>query len=80
MKEIKVIDRLDVAENGVVQIRTRVSQMDGDKEVSFSFHRRTISPGADFSKEPAEVQNVCVAAHTPAVVAAYRKLLETAII
>lgn len=80
MKEITTIDNISVSHTGVVQIRTRTSQMDGDEEVSFSFHRRTIAPGADYSKEPAEIRDVCASAHTEQVVAAYRKLLATATI
>ena len=79
MKEINTIDNISVSHTGVVQIRTRTSQMEGDEEVGFSFHRRTISPGADYSKEPTEVRDVCKSAHTTQVVAAYRKLLATAI-
>ena len=39
-------------------------------ELSASFHRHTVSAGDDYSNESAEVQAICAAVHTDAVVEA----------
>jgi len=54
------------------QIRTATIIMDDGEEISRSFHRKVISPGDDYSQEEQFVQDVCAAAHTPEVVAAYQ--------
>ena len=44
-------------------------------EISRSFHRHVIAPGDDVSGEPAEVQAICAAVHTPEIIAAYQEHL-----
>lgn len=53
-----------------VQVRTAtVIERDGE-EISRSFHRHVVSAGDDYSNEDPEVQAICAAVHTDAVVAA----------
>lgn len=40
-------------------------------------HRRVIAPGDDVSAETAEIQALCSALHTPAVVEAYLAFLDS---
>jgi hypothetical protein len=40
-------------------------------EISRSYHRHVIAPGADYSNEATEVQAICAAVHTDEVIAAY---------
>ena len=54
-----------------VQVRTATIIMDDGVEISRSFHRHVIAPTDDHSNEEQWVQDVCKAAHTPEVVAAY---------
>ena len=54
-----------------VQVRTAtVIERDGE-EISRSFHRHVIQPGQDTSSESAEVQAICTAVHTQAVIDAF---------
>jgi hypothetical protein len=65
------IDRVEVVESGVVQVRTRTVIMEDGKKISATYQRRIIAPGDDYSLEEAQVKAICAAAHTPEVVAAY---------
>ena len=70
-KEVKV-DRIEVLENGSVQVRTKTAIMEDGKEISSTFHRHVVSPGDDYSVETSRVQAICAATHTTAVVSAYQ--------
>lgn len=65
------MDKIEVVENGTVQVRTStVIKRDGE-EISRSFHRHVVVPGQDYSNEDAKVQAVCAAVQTAEVVSAY---------
>jgi hypothetical protein len=66
------IDRIEVVENGTVQVRQATRIIEDGQELSKSYHRWTIAPGQDYSNQEANVQAICVAAHTPEVIAAYQ--------
>jgi hypothetical protein len=66
-----VVDLVESLESGVVQVRTATKIIDNGVEVSRTFHRHVVVPGADYSAEDAKVQAICAAVHTPEVVAAY---------
>jgi hypothetical protein len=53
-----------------VQVRTKTAVMEDGVELSYNFHRHTVSAGDDYSAESAEVQAICAAVHTDAVLAA----------
>lgn len=72
LEKVAVVDRIEVTENGAVQVRTRTSVCENGQPISGSFHRHVIAPGDDFSKEDPRVQAVCKATHTPDVVKAYK--------
>jgi len=74
-KQVKV-DRIEVLENGSVQVRTKTAIVENGKEISNQFHRHVVSPGDDYSVEDAKVQSICTAVHTPEVIAAYQAALE----
>lgn len=72
MIEKKVaVDLVEVVGTNV-QVRTRTSMMEGDKEISASYHRHVVAPGECGPDEDPRVQAVCAAIHTPDVVSAYR--------
>lgn len=75
LEKIVVVDRIEVLENGCVQVRTKTSIMEDGKQISGTFHRHVIAPGQDYSAEDDKVKAVCAAVHTPAVVAAYEAAL-----
>lgn len=65
------VDRIEVIENGCVQVRTKTAIMEDGKQISGNFHRHVIAPGSDYSAEDASVQAICAATHTTEVIAAY---------
>lgn len=75
LEKIVVVDRIEVIENGCVQVRTKTAIMEDGKQISGTFHRHVVAPGADYSNEDARVQAICAATHTPEVVAAYQAML-----
>lgn len=74
-KEI-AIDKIEIVENGIVQVRQVTRIMENGNQLSQSFHRWTITPGQDYSDQPDNVKAICQVAHTPNVVAAYEAQLE----
>jgi hypothetical protein len=71
IKEI-VVDKIEVLENGAVQVRTCTRIMEDGKQISGTFHRHVVSPGDDYSAEDARVKAICAATHTAEVIAAYQ--------
>lgn len=66
------VDRIEVVENGCVQVRTKTAIKEDGVEISSKFHRHVVLPGDDYSGEDTRVQGVCAALHTAEVVAAYK--------
>jgi len=67
-----IVDRVEVVENGSVQVRTATRIVEDGKTISETFHRHVVAPGDDYSGEDARVQAICAATHTPEVIAAYK--------
>ena len=59
-----------VGDYKAVQIRTCTKVLEDGVELSSGFHRHVVSAGDDYSNESPEVQAICAAVHTDAVVAA----------
>ena len=72
----QVIDKIEVVENGALQVREVTRIMEDGKELSKSYHRWSFSPGSDISGQPANVQAIAAAAWTPEVIAAYQAQVE----
>lgn len=72
LEKIEIVDRIEVIENGSVQVRTKTAIMEDGKQINGTYHRHVVAPGDDYSNEDARVQGVCAALHTAEVVAAYR--------
>ena len=72
LEKVTVVDRIEVVESGVVQVRTATRIMEDGKQISGTFHRHVVAPGDDYSGEDARVKAICKATHTAAVVAAYK--------
>jgi archaellum component FlaF (FlaF/FlaG flagellin family) len=72
LEKIEIVDRIEVIENGSVQVRTKTAIMEDGKQISGNFHRHVVAPGADYSAEDARVQAICAATHTADVIAAYK--------
>ena len=72
LEKIVIVDRIEVVENGSVQVRTKTAIMEDGKQISGNFHRHVVAPGADYSGEDVRVQAICAATHTAEVIAAYQ--------
>lgn len=72
LEKLVIVDRIEVVENGSVQVRTKTAIMEDGKQISSTFHRHTIAPGDAYDGEDARVQAICAAAHTADVIAAYK--------
>lgn len=66
------VDKIEVIENGCVQVRTATRIIEDGNVISSNYHRHVVNPGDDYSGEDARVQAICTAAHTPEVVAAWQ--------
>jgi len=71
LSKTEVVDRIEVIENGSVQVRTKTAIMEDGKQISGTFHRHVVAPGDDYSAESDRVQAICAATHTADVIAAY---------
>ena len=67
-----VVDKIEVVEVGVVQVRTATRIVEDGNVISQSYHRHTVAPGQDYSNEDARVQAICQATHIAEVIAAYQ--------
>jgi hypothetical protein len=71
LTEENTVDKIEVVENGTVQVRTATVIKRDDEEINRSFHRHVVAPGDSYSNEDAKVQAVCAAVHTAEVISAY---------
>ena len=72
LEKIEIVDRIEVIENGCVQVRTKTAIKEDGIEISSKFHRHVVAPGDDYSAEDARVQAICAATHNAEVIAAYK--------
>ena len=71
LTERSVVSLREVLADGQIQVRTDLIVERDGVEISRSYHRHVVVPGADLSGEDASVQVVANAVHTDAVIAAY---------
>ena len=65
------VDRIEVVEHGIIQVRqATIIERDGEF-VSRTFHRWVLTPDMDISDQEQKVKDICNAAWTPEVKAAY---------
>jgi hypothetical protein len=75
LSEVKVIDKIEVVENGALQVREATRIMKDGEEIAKTYHRWSFAPGSDVSGQPANVQAIAAAAWTPEVISAYEEQL-----
>ena len=78
LEKVEIVDRIEVIESGVIQVRTKTAIKEDGVEISSKFHRHIVVPGADVSGEDAKVQAIAAAVHTADVVTAYQAAQEAA--
>tara|TARA_R110000868_G_scaffold161408_1_gene391689 strand:- start:239 stop:490 length:252 start_codon:yes stop_codon:yes gene_type:complete len=72
LEKVEIVDRIEVTENGCVEVRTKTAFKEDGVEIASKFHRHVVAPGDDYSKEDTRVQGVCAALHTAQAIAAYK--------
>lgn len=72
LEKVEIVDRIEVVENGCVQVRTKTAILEDGKQISGTYHRHVVAPGDDYSEEDTRVKTICAATHTSKVIAAYK--------
>lgn len=75
-KEI-VIDKIEVVENGIVQVRQVTRIIEDGVQLSSSYHRWSLSPGQDVTDQEPKVQAICTAAWTEQVIMDYQNSINS---
>ncbi len=71
LTEKTIIDKIEVIENSSIQVRTAtIIEKDGT-ELTRTFHRHVLAPGADLTNEDPKVQAIANAIWTEEIIAAY---------
>jgi hypothetical protein len=71
LTEKTIIDKIEVIENSSIQVRTAtIIEKDGT-ELTRTFHRHVLAPGADLTNEDLKVQAIANAIWTEEIIAAY---------
>ena len=70
-----VVDKIEVLENGTLQVRSAIRVLEDGEVLSQSFHRHTLAPGSDTSNEDAKVVAIATATWTTDVITAYNDML-----
>ena len=73
------IDKIEITQDGTIQVRQVTRIMEDGKQLSASYHRWSFAPGDDVSAMPANVQAIAAAAWTPTVIAAYQAQVQAMI-
>jgi hypothetical protein len=72
LEKVISVDLIEVVENGSIQVRTKTAIMENGKQISGTFHRHVVVPGADVSAEDPKVQAIAKSIHTAKVIAEYK--------
>jgi len=71
LTERNTVDKIEVLENGIIQVRRAdIVERDG-LEIAKSYHRWTLTPGQDLTGQEQRVIDVAAAVWTAEVVATY---------
>jgi len=62
LTETTLIDRIEVLENGTIQVREVTRILRDDEVIASSFHRATLTPGDDLSTQDPKVKDIAKAA------------------
>jgi hypothetical protein len=72
-----VVDKIEVLENGTLQVRVAVRVLEDGEVLSQSFQRHTLTPGADTTNEDSKVVAIANATWTADVVTSYNNMIAT---
>ena len=72
LTETKVIDKIEVLENGTIQVREATNILKDGEQIAQTYQRWCFAPGSDVSEMPPNVQAIAQVVWTPEVIAAYQ--------
>jgi hypothetical protein len=76
LKEIKLIDKIEIVINNSIQVRTAtIIEKDG-VEIAKTYHRHTVNPTDNIKNEDLKVQAIANAIWTDEVIANYKEQLK----
>ena len=75
LTKTEVTDKIEVLENGTIQVRSAIRIMENGSVLSSSFHRHVLTPGQDLTDQDPKVSAIASAVWTPEVIAAYEAML-----
>jgi hypothetical protein len=77
LTEKQIVDKVELVETNHIQVRTAtIIEKDGT-ELTRTFHRHVLAPGADLTNEDPKVQAIATAIWTEEIIAAYQASLNT---
>ena len=74
------VDQITATENGIVLYREATRIMEDGNQISQTYHRTSLTPGADLTGQPANVAAICNVVWTDEVVAAYQAAEQAAML
>lgn len=79
LTEKTIVDKVEVLENGIIQVRqANIIEKDG-KELMRNFHRYTLAPGADLTDQDSKIIAIANAVWTEEILSAYQTSQERAL-
>ena len=70
------IDKIEILENGTIQVRQITKIVEDGTELSASYHRWTLAPNDDLTGQEPKVVAIANATWTPEVIVAYKAMVE----
>jgi hypothetical protein len=75
LEKVEVTDKIEVLENGTIQVRCATRVLEDGAILSSSFHRHVLAPNDDLTNEDPKVVAIAQATWTPEVIAAYEAMV-----
>jgi hypothetical protein len=75
LEKVEVTDKIEVLENGRIQVRCATRVLEDGVILSSSFHRHVLAPNQDLTDQDPKVVAIAQATWTPEVVAAYEAMV-----
>lgn len=67
LEKLVVIDKIEVLEDGQIQIRQATKIMEDGKEISKTYHRWVLAPGQEITDQTQKVKDIALATWTKEV-------------
>lgn len=77
LEKIVIIDKIEVLENGNIQVRQATKIIEDGQEIGKIYHRHVLDPGDSLDGQDAKVTAIAGVVWKPGVVAAYKAYVES---